>query len=367
MSMTVGINGVTFPDGSSQITATQYGMKNRIINGAMVIDKRFAGSAATISTPGYTYVVDRFAVYATQGSKLTAQQNQNSVTPPAGFTNYLGVTSSSSYSVLATDIFGIVQTIEGYNTADLAWGTANAKTVTLSFWVRSSLTGTFGGSLINSGFTRAYPFTYAINAANTWEQKTITVSGETTGGWAVNNVHGIRVWFGLGCGTSQSTTPGAWANGEYESATGATSVVGTNGATFYITGVQLEKSSTATAFDYRAYSTELAMCQRYYFSGAVIPIGAAFARRDGGNLGILPIKYPTTMRATPTGGTTGTWQYYSDASVWTNVAGGTQIANPGDVNYGTLDFGIGTNATPTLGSAWYVRLNNGTYSFSAEL
>jgi hypothetical protein len=248
----------------AQLGSSNGTMRNRIINGAMTIDQRNSGASVTISSSGYTYCVDRFSIYATQGSKLTAQQNQGSITPPVGFNNYFGVTSSSAYSISSTDIFGIIQSIEGYNIADLNWGSANAKAITLSFWVRSSLTGTFGGSLINSGFTRSYPFTYTISSANTWEQKTITVAGETTGGWAVNNVHGIRVWFGLGVGTTNSAASGTWANGEYESATGSTSVVGTSGATFYITGVQLEAGSTATPFEYRSYGTELQLCQRYY-------------------------------------------------------------------------------------------------------
>ena len=234
-------------------------MKNRIINGAMVIDQRNGGASS--GAGGYT--VDRWAYFQTQTSKGTWQQNAGSVTPPAGFTKYLGFTSSSAYAVAAGDIFMFRQFIEGFNTADLGWGTANAKTVTLSFQVYSSLTGTFGGAINNGGNTRSYPFTYSIPVANTWTTISVTIVGDTTGTWATDNSAGVTVVFGLGVGSTYSGTAGSWSASNYYSATGATSVVGTSGATFYITGVQLEVGSSATGFEYRQYGTELALCQRY--------------------------------------------------------------------------------------------------------
>jgi hypothetical protein len=227
----------------------------------MVIDQRNAGASVT---PNNSYTLDRWLGVNSQTGKFTIQQNAGSVTPPAGFTNYLGCTSTSAYSVASGDYFNIQQYIEGFNVSDLAWGTASAATITMSFWVRSSLTGTFGGALRNDAGNRSYPFTYTISSANTWEQKSVTIAGDTSGTWLTTNGRGIAVSFGLGVGTTYSGTAGAWAATNYISATGATSVVGTNGATFYITGVQLEKGSTATAFDYRPYGTELALCQRYY-------------------------------------------------------------------------------------------------------
>ena len=260
-----GTTGLVFNDGSAQDTAaTGFGFKNRILNGSMVLDQRNAGaSVATTVTGTPTYTLDRFAYQSSQASKYTVQQNAAAVTPPTGFSNYLGVTSTSAYSVLTGDYFLLRQPIEGFNTADLGFGTASASTVTLSFWVRSSLTGTFGGSLGNG--SRSYPFTYTISVANTWEQKSITIAGDTSGTWVgATNATGMILAFSLGMGSTYSTTAGAWAAGNYLSATGATSVVGTSGATFYITGVQLEKGSTATLFDYRPIGTELQLCQRYY-------------------------------------------------------------------------------------------------------
>jgi hypothetical protein len=229
----------------------------------MMIDQRNAGASVTQSTTA-TYVLDRFFIYGSVASKFTAQQNGGSVTPPAGYINYLGITSSSAYTVGSTDEFWLAQRIEGLNIADLAWGTANAKTVTLSFQIYSSLTGTFGGVLKNSAGNRSYPFTYTVSSANTWTSISITIAGDTTGTWLTTNGIGISVIFGLGVGSTGSGTAGAWAAANYNSATGATSVVGTSGATFYITGVQLEVGSSATGFEYVDYGTQLSMCQRYY-------------------------------------------------------------------------------------------------------
>jgi hypothetical protein len=242
------------------------GFKNRIINGDMRTDQRNAGaSLTTTATGGNVYTVDRWYYAVGASSKMTVQQNAGSVTPPVGFSNYLGVTSTSAYSVTSSDYFAIGQNIEGLNSSDLAWGTASAKAVTLSFWVRSSLTGTFGGVFRNGVFNYSYPFTYTISAANTWEQKTITVSGPTAGTWVSTNAANISVLFGLGVGSTYNGTAGSWSATNYISATGSTSVVGTNAATWYITGVQLEVGSSATSFEFRDYGSELMLCQRYYY------------------------------------------------------------------------------------------------------
>ena len=234
-------------------------MRNRIINGAMVIDQRNAGASVTANDG--VFVVDRFKFSMTQSSTGTGQQ---STTVPSGYINSILFTSSAATSVGASDQSAINQNIEGLNITDFGWGSASAVSVTLSFWVRSSLTGTFGGALQNSSANRSYPFTYTISAANTWEQKSITIPGDTTGTWLTTNGIGIRLYLSLGMGSTYSGTAGTWAAANYQSATGATSVVGTNGATFYITGVQLEVGSVATPFEREIYSQTLAKCQRYY-------------------------------------------------------------------------------------------------------
>ena len=272
--------------------------KNRIINGAMVISQANAGASVT-QTTNNLFPVDRFLINGSVTSKFTGQQNAGSVTPPAGFVNYLGCTSSSAYVVGASEIFSVQQKIEGYNVADLGWGSANAKTITLSFWVRSSLTGTFGGSLRNSAQTRSYPFSYTISAANTWEQKSITIGGDTSGTWLTDNGIGIQTTWSLGTGSTLSATAGAWAAGNYGSATGATSVVGTSSATFYITGVQFETGTQATTFDYRSYGTELALCQRYYYQIPVSTYGFP-CPSSGGFAFVQRYDFKVTMRAAPT-------------------------------------------------------------------
>jgi hypothetical protein len=278
--------------------------KNRIINSNMVIDQRNAG--ASVTPTDTQYVLDRWSCRLSQASKYTVQQNAGSVTPPAGFTNYLGVTSSSAYSVTSGDYFAIEQNIEGYNYSDFSWGTANAKAVTLSFWVRSSLTGTFGGGIRNgTGSQYTYPFSYTISAANTWEQKSITIAAPTST-WNSNTTNGlgVSVTFGLGVGSTYSGTAGAWtAAVNALSSTGATSVVGTNGATWYITGVQLEVGTQATTFTTAggSYGAELALCQRYYYvhaRGNSQNIGAGSYYNSTTLIGFL--QFQVSMRVAPT-------------------------------------------------------------------
>jgi hypothetical protein len=233
----------------------------------MRIDQRNAGAAVTANG---AYPVDRFIANNSNDGAYSAQRD---TVAPTGFINSLKwTTTTADGSLSASQYAGIGQLIEGFNTADLAWGSANAKTVTFSFWVRSSLTGTFGGALRNSAANRSYPFTYSISVADTWEYKTVTVAGDTSGTWVTDNGVGIRVFFGLGAGTDWSGTAGAWNSNNNLTATGAVSVIGTLNATFYVTGVQLEVGSVATPFERRPYGMELALCQRYYelYDGGIL-------------------------------------------------------------------------------------------------
>lgn len=283
--------------------AQYYGFKNRIINGAMVIDQRNNGASGTAI--GYT--VDRWIYNSNQSSKGTWQQNAGSVTPPAGFKNYWGFTSSSAYSALSSDYFQLLQPIEGLNIYDLAWGTASAATVTLSFWVRSSLTGTFSGALRNATPDRSYPFTYTISSANTWEQKSVTIPGDTSGTWLTTNSIGIYVNLSLGMGSSFSGTANTWQAGNYAAATGTVSVVGTSGATIYITGVQLEKGTTATSFDYRPFTTEVQLCQRYYEIVDVLFFTLGWASVANQAFWKVTKRTSPTLTNAPNGGSGGTY------------------------------------------------------------
>jgi hypothetical protein len=378
MSISYGGDNITFPDASTQNTSPKTGFVNRIINGGMTIDQRNAGASVT-NIAGYIYCVDRWVLGGSQASKFTAQQNAGSVTPPAGFVNYLGATSSSAYTVGASEQFWVSQRIEGFNTADLGWGTASASSVTLSFWIRSSLTGTFGGAINNDAFDRSYPFSYTISSANTWEQKSITIVGDTTGTWLKTNGIGLYVNFSIGAGATSSGTAGAWAAGFFASATGAVSVVGTSGATFYITGVQLEKGSTATPFEFRSIGQELALCQRYFCKSmrlSVVPAVHVNSNVDCVSGGLHTytangawmstfVNFPVQMRTFPTmvyypsgatsGGTTGQFSYFTGS--WAN---GTVI------NEATTENGFRAAASGTWAANVMV-LFAGGYTASSEL
>ena len=353
---------------ASNVVTPSVNMKNRIINGDMTIDQRNAGASVTISSnAAYTYTLDRFFAYGSATSKFSVQRNAGAVTPPVNFTNYLGVTSLSAYAVSGGEQFIVGQAIEGLNVSDLAWGTASASAVTLSFRVYSSLTGTFGGAISNSAQNRSYPFSYSVPAANTWTTISVTVAGDTSGTWLTTNGVGVYVFFGLGVGPSSSGTAGAWSAGQLVSATGATSVVGTNGATFYITGVQLEVGSNATSFDYLPYGTELALCQRYFWRTTGTS-GTGYAAIGAGGFVTTTnfsafIPYPVQMRATPT---------FSIASdLYITVIGFPAVTgisgNYGNQYSARVEF---TTSTSVGGYGGAVALENTTASFinaSAEL
>lgn len=237
--------------------------KNRIINGRMEIDQRNVGAAVTVNSAARTYGVDRFFGYGQATDGVFTMQCDT--VAPAGFINSLKVTvTTADASVGASQFYYFGQSIEGLNCTDLAFGSASAKTITLSFWVRSSVTGTFGGALLNSAANRSYPFTYSISSSNTWEQKTVTIAGDTSGTWLTTNGIGLNVVWDLGCGSSNLGTAGAWVGAADYGATGGTKLISTLNATWYITGVQVEVGSAATAFEVRQYGAELALCQRYF-------------------------------------------------------------------------------------------------------
>jgi hypothetical protein len=344
--------------------------RNRIINGDMRVDQRNAGAEVNPAVGG-TYYLDRWFATSTSASKYKIGQNAGSVTPPAGFTNYLGATSLSAYTVATTDAFGIQQRIEGLNTSDLAWGTANAKTVTLSFWVYSSLTGTFAGSIRNSAGDRSYVFSYTINAANTWEYKTITVAGDITGTWLTTNGVGLNLYFSIGVGSNFSTTAGSWTAGNYLSPTGATSVVGTNGATFYITGVQLEVGSVATPYERQIYSDQLAQCQRYYYRQTPAATTALYGQglNDSTTAANGFVAFPVPMRTAPTAlEQSGTATHYR-VQITGNVINCSAVPtfNSADTWFSSVVFTVASGLTAGQASLIRAGSTSGYLGWSAEL
>ena len=347
----------------AQSGANNVTMRNRIINGNMMIDQRNAGASVTPSSN--TYQLDRWVCNV--GGGFTVQQNAGSVTPPAGFSNYYGVTSTGSQSA---SNFSLRQFIEGFNSADFGFGTANAQPVTLSFWVRSSLTGTFGGAIQNSAGNRSYVYSYTINSANTWQQVTVTIPGDTGGTWiGATNGAGIVLYITYSVAAGQAGATGSWTGNDYRAPTGQTNVVGTNGATFYVTGVQLEEGTTATAFEQRLFGTELALCQRYYYkhtNDAISnPVGNACMYNATQMFGVL--QFPVTMRTSPTiVQVVGTDYYRFYRNNAADLFSSFSLEGVSPTSYA---FYNSTEISGTAGHAGWVELNSasGLVAFTAEL
>ena len=235
------------------------GFRNKIINGDMRIDQRNAGAAVTPTAS--TYLVDRFLFASSQASKLTFQQVADA---PRGFKFSTKITVASQFAPAAGDSFTYVQPIEGQNVIDLAFGTASAASITVSFYAKTSVAGTYSVSIRNVASDRSYVF--SVTLTTSWARYTVTIPGDATGTWATGNATGLSVGFSLGVGTTyQTASPNRWLAGSYLAATGSTQFVNqTAGATLNITGVQLEAGTVATPFENRPVGTEVALCQRYY-------------------------------------------------------------------------------------------------------
>jgi len=359
------LGSMAYQDGTNYYNVGMtMGFRNRLINGAMQIDQRNAGASSTAVND--VYYLDRYQVPISAGlaSSFTIQQSS---TAPSNFTNSLLITSTAASTISSTAYALVWQKIEGLNCSDLGWGTSTAKNVTLSFWVRSSLTGSFGGSVQNNAQNRAYPFLYTINTANTWEYKTINISGDTTGTWLTNTSTGITLGFSLASGSSTLNAAGAWIATQTLGATGQTNVLATNGATWYITGVQFEVGTQATPFDWRPFGTELDLCYRYYWrvsatsSGPLLSFGAAPSATQTTHVDNFPVE----MRTAPT---------YDFSSIQISTASGGTVAvtsNDGiSSNGGSFRIFLGASAggLTTNTFPYFVRASGtGWIAFSAEL
>jgi len=343
-------------------TGVSEAFKNRIINGSMVLAQRgttFSG----LSDDGGQYTLDRWR-WSENGTYTGSQTVTQDSSAPAGFTNSLRVVTNTAITTGTSLSSRVEQAIEGFNFADCGWGTANAKTVTLSFWVKSSLTGTFGGAFRNSADDRSYPFSYTISAADTWEQKSVTVAGDTSGTWvgATNGV-GVRVTFSLGAGTALSGTAGAWAAGGFQSVTGAVAVNETTSANWSVTGCQLEVGTQATSFEYRQYGTEMALCQRYYVEYPASSQMAAYTASATEIVGTVNL--PVRLRATPSVTSGGGNKYaWFDTSYNFSTSNTVSMATTGSLSTYAISQ-AGFSGLSTLLSR--ILQSDTVYKFSAEL
>jgi len=332
--------------------------RNLIINGKFSIFQR--GTGATTVNGNDVFAADRFKGWANGGGTYTVEQStdvpNNEFEYSAKLTN-TGVDSS----VAAGDNYRWATDIEGYNVSQLGYGHSDAKAVTLSFWVKSSLAGTYCGALYSTTASRHYIYEYTISSANTWEKKTITVSsGDTTGSWNKTNGNGLRIYWGFGSGSTYQGTAGAWTAGEKWETSNQAAWIGSASATFFITGVQLELGETATPFEHRSYGDELARCQRYFYnfadgsvdSDAPISVGTYYST----NIIYSGVKLPVTMRAAPTLVTASGTSYYvafraADSDPFDSIV--LSLSTP---DY--LEFNGQTNVSGTAGHGCFLRLNN---------
>lgn len=283
--------------GSSALLPGSLGFRNKIINGGMVIAQR--GTSAVTGSGSKQYPVDRWMVFNGTGT-VTFQQSS---TAPTGFSNSIVATVTATGSYGTTGYTQIGQYIEGYNVADLAFGTSGAKQIAISFWVRSSVTGTYNVAVQNGAQTRSYVTTFVVSAANTWEYKTIVVTGDTSGTWATDSTAGMTLWVNLGLGSNFDTTANTWTAGSLYSTSGAVDFAANSGATFYLTGVQLEQNYQPTPFEQRPYGVELQLCQRYYWRYSGQAGGYNRIPSTGGSYNNSAwqgvVACPATMRSTP--------------------------------------------------------------------
>ena len=355
-------------------SANTFGFKNRIINGGMTIDQR--GSASSPVATGYG--VDRFT-YGNNGAGVVTFGQ--STTAPTGFINSSLVTvTTADTSIANTDLYYIYQQIEGLNVADLNFGTASAQTVTLSFWVRSSVTGTYGAVITNSSGNRSYVSNYTINVANTWEQKSITVAGDTSGTWLTTNGIGLSIRWGLAAGSTFQGTANVWGTANAVCSSSQVNFMATVSNTFYITGVQLEVGTQATSFDFRDYGRELMLCQRYFCSsfadgvapantsGSIATMGyyTGMVIVGGADIRTASMPFPVSMRTTPTitfyktqnSSTNGLWAYFN---------GGGWVTAGSTVSDGINNKGFNADMGISGGSTGQAFICSGMWSSTAEL
>ena len=335
--------------------------RNLIINGDMSIDQRNGGASQTIASAN-TYYIDRFLAREVTDGALTIDQD---TTAPDGFTHSMKITTTTAdASLSSTQRAYVVQKIEGYNISKLAFGTSSAKTITISFYVRSSLTGTFSGSILNEGENRSYVFEYTINSADTWERKTITIAGDTSGTWDTDNTVGMLIYFSMGMGSTYSGSAGAWSGNQLFASTGSTNLVSTLNATWFMTGLQIEQGDSATPFEHIPFDVNLQRCQRYLqkftcSDSSFNCFGTGI--KTTSSAAEIPVPLKTTMRAKPSVSSSGL-RYRDSTAIDSSITIGGSFA---DRDFPMLQI---TNISPS-DVAGYLQGDGGSdfLQFDAEL
>ena len=364
-------------------TGVSASFRNKFINGDMRIDQRNAGASITMSTGNELFAVDR--TMSEQGGATSNTGTIQQVTDgPAGFNKSLKYTAGSS-SYGANGYVAINQRIEGQNVQDLAFGTSSAQSITLSFWVKSSLVGTYTNNITHyNGTTERWNNqTYTINVANTWEYKTLTFVGDTFSGPSNNTTGFMRVYWHLGgdAGAATTTSFNTWFNGtgSKRAATTQTNLLATSGATFFLTGIQLERGTVATPFEHRPFAIELASCMRYFY--AIKSTGVANGDATGlngvvgGNTAVhrSQAPHPVIMRATPSltfsnTSTVGTDLRVYDAGVSPNISSvGSNFSNANAIQFDSTASGGGLTTGRAATILWSNSITGGYIWVSAEL
>ena len=280
-----------------------HGYRNLLTNSAMQVAQR--GSSASIPANTVTYAADRWFAYYSSTDELAGTIAQDADAPD-GFALSTKITTTTAETTIAADEYAsFTQRMEGLDLQGLGFGTSAAQNLTLSFWVKSSITGTFAINMYQPDGSYVIGSTYTINSANTWEYKTITLDGNTLGSIVNDSTEGLRVTFTLAAGSDWTSTDntswGSYANGKWSYGQTQNGLITTLNATWQITGVQLEVGSEATPFEHRSYGDELARCQRYYYQvDNGTQNGKFYAAQYTASYKMFHFPFPTTMRATPT-------------------------------------------------------------------
>jgi len=369
-----GSNTLTLP-ATTQTLATQnaLGVRNLIINGDMRIAQRGTNATGLTNGSGGYHTVDRWKFIESGTPTFVFTQTQDTDVPTGqGFSNSLKMDCTTAQGSLAAgDNLYISQIIESQNLQHIKKGTSNAESLTLSFWVKSNKTGTYILGIQEFQNTRYIGKTYTINSADTWENKTITIEGDTTGALTNDNSSGIFLQFYLAAGTdyTSGTLPSTWESTvNANRAVGQVNLADSTSNYINITGVQLEVGDTATPFEHRPYDMELLRCQRYYWqivsgNDNTIANGVYYNPTTF----ICTVQYPVTMRTAPS------LSYVTGTGYYTIYVGGTDAINGfylGAVTATTTNVesgGQGASGTTGYGGQLRSASTSARAGFTAEL